>query len=347
MSAMGGLIALASAALFGISVPAAKYFLGSIDPWLLAGLCYAGSGLGLALVRLVRARTLKNEAPIARTDIPWLAGAIASGGIVGPLLLFWGLIRIDASSASLLLVLEGVFTALIASLVFREHYHGRVVVGMAAITAGAVVLAWPSGGVHYDPLGTLAIAAACLAWAVDNNLTRKVSIKDPIEIAMLKGLVAGAVNIALAFGQGSALPGVESLAAVAAIGFVGYGISLVLFVLALRQVGAARTGAYFSTAPFIGAASALLLLHEPVTASLGLAGLLMGFGTWLHLTERHEHEHLHSGLAHSHSHAHDIHHRHQHLGDEPPGEPHTHFHRHQPLRHSHPHFADSHHLHEH
>ena len=344
---LGSILALASAALFGISLPAAKFLLGSVDPWLLAGLCYLGSGVGLACVRLFRSRTFWNEAPVGRNDAPWLLGAILSGGVVGPLLLFWGLSRIDASSASLLLVLEGVLTALVAGVFFHEHYHGRVVVGMGAITLGALVLSWPSGGIDYDPIGALAIVGACLAWAIDNNLTRKVSIKDPIDIAMLKGLTAGAINVAIAFGQGSVLPDWASVAGVAAVGFLGYGVSLVLFVLALRHIGAARTGAYFSTAPFIGAAIALVLLHEPMTASLTLAGLLMGLGTWLHLTERHEHEHLHESLAHAHPHSHDAHHRHEHSKGDPVGETHTHFHRHRPVRHSHPHFPDDHHLHQH
>jgi drug/metabolite transporter (DMT)-like permease len=206
------------------------------------------------------------------------------------------------------------------------------------------VLSWQGEGVRLDA-GGLLITLACLAWGVDNNLTRKLSSADPVVIALTKGFVAGAVNFALGLARHAAVPtfGVVGMAAV--VGFYGIGVSLVLFVLALRHLGSARPGAYFSLAPFIGAILALVVLHEPLTAKLAIAGVLMGVGVWLHLAERHDHEHAHNALEHEHAHVHDEHHRHRH--DGPVTEPHSHWHRHEPMRHTHAHYPDLHHRHRH
>jgi drug/metabolite transporter (DMT)-like permease len=345
----GAALALAAAALFGASAPVAKVLLDRIDPWLLAGLLYLGSGLGLLLYRAVRRALAETpaEAPLAGADWGWLAGAILAGGVVAPVLLMVGLAATPASSASLLLNLEGVLTALLAWIVFRENAGPRVVLGMAAIAAGAMLLSWQGGARLDDALGPLLIAGACLGWAIDNNLTRKLSLADPVEIAMLKGLAAGAVNLALALLQGAILPGAGALAAAGLVGLLGYGVSLALFVMALRLVGTARTGAYFSIAPFVGAALAIAALGEPVGGRFVAAGLLMALGIWLHLTERHVHMHFHPYLAHAHRHVHDAHHQHVHGPGDPPGEPHSHWHEHLPMRHSHPHYPDAHHRHEH
>src|SRR5262245_29925904 len=298
------LYALTAAALFGLATPVAKLLIGSADPWLLAGLFYLGAGLGLAVLRTLRSgRGPRAEAALSRHDAPWLGGAIVFGGTVGPVLLMAGLARSDAASASLLLTLEGAATALIAWLVFRDGINLRVASGMALIVVGAAVLAWQGEVRLAGFLGPAAIVGACIAWGIDNNLTRKVALADPLEIAMCKGLVAGPVGIGLAFAHGAAVPGLAIIAAAALVGFLGYGVSLVLFVIALRHLGAARTGAYFSTAPFIGAAAAIPLLSEPLSAILLTAGLLMGAGVWLHLTERHEHEHEHDAMEHEHRHS--------------------------------------------
>jgi hypothetical protein len=193
----------------------------------------------------------------------------------------------------------------------------------------------------------LAIAGACVAWGFDNNFTRKVSLADPLQIVELKGLIAGPVNLVLGLAVGGALPSVPAAAAAAVVGFFGYGLSLTLFVMALRHLGTARTGAYFSTAPFLGSAAAVIALGEPVTAQLVVAGILMAIGVWLHLTEHHEHDHIHLAMAHAHPHVHDAHHRHAHAPLDPEGEPHTHFHEHAPLRHAHEHVPDMHHTHAH
>jgi drug/metabolite transporter (DMT)-like permease len=347
VSFAGVAYALIAAALFGLAAPAAKLLLGRIDPTMLAGLFYLASGIGLAVLRLAAGRHRRAEAPLARADLPWLAGAILCGGVAGPILLMLGLARTEAAAASLLLTLEGVATALIAWFVFRENFDRRIAAGMLAIVAGAAVLAWQGEAAIGGWIGPLLVAAACLAWGLDNNLTRKVALADPLQIAMLKGLVAGPVNIAIAGGLGAQLPSPDLALAAAVVGLFGYGVSLALFILGLRHLGTARTGAYFSTAPFIGAAAAVPLLGEAVTWQLALAGGLMAVGVWLHLTERHEHEHEHEPLAHAHAHVHDAHHQHAHGQDDPPGEPHVHAHAHGRLRHSHAHVPDSHHRHTH
>jgi drug/metabolite transporter (DMT)-like permease len=342
--------ALLAALLFGASTPLAKSLLPQVATVLMAGLLYLGSGVGLGVYRLIRSRTRASgsqEAALTRKDLPWLAGGIVAGGIVGPVLLMWGLAATPAASASLLLNVEGVLTALLAWFVFKENFDVRIACGMALIAAGGVCLSWsgrPEAGRFWR---SFAIVGACLAWALDNNLTRKVSAGDPVQIAMLKGIVAGTVNTALAFTLGAKLPPASSLVAVGVVGFLGYGVSLGLFVLALRQVGTARTGAYFSVAPFVGAAISILLLGEALTVRVGVAGVLMGLGVWLHLTERHKHTHRHEPMEHEHLHSHDAHHQHVHSPADPPGEPHSHWHRHDELVHSHPHFPDIHHRHGH
>ena len=340
--------ALLAAGLFGASTPFAKLLVGEVAPVLLAGLLYLGSGLGLAAIRLVRDRGWA-RAGLGAGEWPWLLGAILFGGVLGPVALMVGLRSTAGATASLLLNLEAVLTALIAWVVFRENAGRRIVLGMLAIVAGGVALSWPAGeaGGASGWLGPLAIAAACLCWAIDNNLTRKVSAADALFVAGLKGLIAGAANGLLALFLGATLPAPATLAAALTVGLLGYGFSLVLFVLALRGLGAARTGAYFSTAPFIGAALALVLRGESTSAAFWRAAALMGGGVWLHLTEHHEHEHTHEPIEHSHRHAHDEHHRHEHDFAWDGDEPHVHRHRHAALTHRHPHFPDIHHRHPH
>jgi drug/metabolite transporter (DMT)-like permease len=280
----GGIFAIAAAVLFGLSTPAAKAIVGSVDPLLLAGLLYLGSGVGLAGII---AAGRQHGARLKQADLPWLFATAIFGGALGPALLMWGLTQTGGSTASLLLTLEGVFTALIAWIVFREPFNRRIGFGMAAIFAGAALIALRTPSAHGGLLGNLAVAGACLCWAIDNNCTSKIADVDALTLASIKGVVAGAANVTLALAMGSFLPSPGLAAASAMLGFFGYGLSLVLFVLALREIGAARTGAYFSTAPFIGAVIGLIALSEPLTVGLVGAGLLMGFGVYLHLTEAH------------------------------------------------------------
>jgi drug/metabolite transporter (DMT)-like permease len=346
----GASFALLSAVLFGASTPVAKLLLGDISPWMLAGLLYLGSGVGLGLVR-GGASLLgfsSREAPLRKADLPWLAAVVVIGGIIAPVLLMAGLRQTDASVAALLLNLEGLATMAIAWLVFHENVDRRIFAGASAILLGGAILSFGvAGGSGETGWGAALIAAACAAWGIDNNLTRKLSSADPIQTAMTKGLVAGVVNVTLARSMGAACPSFAENAIVGAVGFLGYGVSIALFVLALRSLGTARTSAYFSTAPFIGAALAVVIFNEPVTFRLLAAAMLMGVGIYLHLVENHSHEHVHEPMTHEHLHWHDDHHQHQHGPDDPQGEPHSHVHRHERLPHSHPHHPDLHHRHTH
>ncbi len=346
--------ALLAAALFGASTPLAKLLLdrAQVSPVLLAGALYLGSGLGLAFWRVgTRRREIASrEAPLRRGDLPWLGGAILAGGVAAPVLLLFGLAATPAATASLLLNLEGVLTALIAWFVFKENFDGRIASGMAAIVAGGALLSWnPHAGTGASGLswGVLLVVGACVGWAVDNNLTRKVSAADPAEIAMWKGLAAGAVNLTIGLFTLHRQVSAGWLALAGVLGFFSYGVSLTLFVRALRDLGTARTGAYFSTAPFLGVALSLVFLRETPPLLFWPALGLMAIGVWLHLSERHEHEHVHEVMEHEHLHVHDEHHQHAHGPGDPAGEPHSHWHRHEPLVHTHAHTPDLHHQHHH
>jgi len=341
------LLALAAAALFGASTPLAKLLQADIAPGLLAGLLYLGSGAGLALVKLgLRLARRAAEPPLQASDLPWLAGAVLSGGIAAPLLLMWGLAGAGASGVSLLLNLEGVLTALIAAVAFKEAVAGRIWLAACLMLAAGLLLGYEGQQGAELSLRMPAVVAACALWALDNNLTRRIAAADPVSIAMIKGLAAGSANTAAALAYGASLPAALPLAGSLLLGWLAYGVSLTLYIVALRHLGSARAAAHFSTAPFIGAALAIGLLGEPLTAGFAAAFVLMIAATWLVLTERHGHAHAHEPLAHAHLHTHDAHHQHAHRGDEGP-EPHSHPHVHEPLAHSHPHLPDLHHRHPH
>jgi drug/metabolite transporter (DMT)-like permease len=339
-------IALASAALFGLSTPLAKILLGDLSPWALASLLYLGSGLGLGLIILRRRSTNQTDAKLVKQDIPWLAGTVFFGGVIGPILLLLGLSTTDAASAALLLNLEAVFTLLLAWIVFREHVDNKLLAGAAAIVLAALLLSW-QGSFGKASLGMLLISLACLSWAIDNNLTRKISAVDPFVLSSVKGIVAGSVNATLAYAMGATLPTWPIIGSAMLLGFFSYGLGLVLFIIALRHLGTARTGAYYGTAPFIGALGATVLLATPLTPTLAIAGLLMAFGAWLHLSEQHVHDHDHEILDHHHKHTHDEHHQHDHGPDQSNHEPHSHTHNHGKLEHGHAHWPDLHHRHGH
>jgi drug/metabolite transporter (DMT)-like permease len=348
--AIGVACASLAAALFGLSAPAAKVLVALTDPWLLAGLLYVGAGASLGAVLLGRAllgAKGSREAPLARTDWPWLAAAILAGGGVGPVLLALGLAGTPAAEAALLLNLETVFTALLAWLVFGEHLGRWIAVGLGAMALGAAVLAWAPGQGFRVTSPALLVAGACLAWAVDNNLTRKVAARDPVQIAAWKGGIAGTTNVAIALSRGALFPSAPTVGAAGLVGAVGYGASLVFYIVALRHLGAGRTAGYFATAPFVGAVAGILWLGDSVTPSLGIGASLMAAGVWLHLTERHGHPHGHASLSHAHRHRHDTHHSHGHPVGTPPGEPHNHEHVHTPVTHEHSHSPDLHHWHRH
>jgi drug/metabolite transporter (DMT)-like permease len=342
--------ALLSAALFGASTPLAKLLIDAVHPVMLAALLYLGAGIGLLGGSVLRRMTLsapRREATLTLTDLPWLGGSLLCGGVLAPVLLMTGLSVTPAASASLLLNLEAMFTALLAWLVFREHVSARIAAGMGLMVAGGLVLSWQGSSGHGGHWGPLAIIGACLTWGIDNNLARRVSGKDPMQVAGAKDLTAGLVNLGLALAI--ELPWPRPLAAfgAGALGLVSYGMSLVLFMLALRQLGTGRTSAYFASAPFIGTALAFSALHERPSAGFWGAAGLMAAGLWLHLSERHSHLHSHERLAHDHRHVHDAHHQHGHDPRWESHAPHAHLHVHEPLLHSHPHYPDIHHRHDH
>ena len=349
MSVHAAAPALAAALLFGASTPLAKLLVGSTLPVLLAGLLYLGSGLGLGLLLAIQAARGRTEAGTMRIplkELPWLAGAVVFGGVLGPALLMLGLTRVDGASASLLLNVEGVLTAVLAWVVFKENAGRQIVLGMVAIVAGGVLLSWEPGGATFSP-GALLVMGACLCWAIDNNLTRKVSTNDAMLVACLKGGVAGACNTALAFLAGAQLPALSAVGASLLVGFFGYGLSLTLFVVGLRTLGTARTGAYFSVAPLFGVLISFAIWPEMPPLQFWAAAVLMGMGIWFHVRERHEHEHTHQSLEHAHRHHHDQHHQHDHDVAWDGQEPHAHPHRHEVLTHKHPHYPDIHHRHGH
>lgn len=346
--------AILAAILFGASTPFAKLLMEQTTPVLLAGLLYLGSGIGLGIwliFRLLLRRPEDSVASLVRSDFPYLAGAVTLGGIVGPVLLMSGLATTTASTASLLLNLEGVLTALLAWFIFHEQFDRRIFTGMILIVIAGILLSWeqstPTGQTLAVPWGAVYICAACLCWAVDNNLTRKISASDAVQIASVKGLLAGAVNLSIAWWLDSPVPALDDAAIAAIVGFCGYGLSLVLFVMALRHIGTARTGAYFSLAPFAGAAISIWLLGEIPTPLFWAAASLMGVGIWMHLTEKHAHQHQHRRMTHVHPHTHDVHHQHAHDFPWDGREPHVHPHQHEPLVHAHQHFPDIHHRHRH
>ena len=349
----GVLAALGSALLFGAGTPVAKLLLNSVSPWLLAALLYLGSGLGLAIYRRLRRLATPR---LSGSEKLWMLAAVVCGGALAPVLLMWGLSRLPASHVALLLNAEAVLTTLLAWALFKENLGTRIVLGMAAIVLGAVILAWPSGelaAVATAPAVSLwpaaAVLAACSLWALDNNFTRKVALADASWVACVKGSVAGTTNLLLAFALGASVPAWPLALAAMAVGFLAYGVSLTLFVVGLRHLGASRAGAYFSVAPFVGAVAAVLLLGESVSWPLVAAAVLMALGVWLHLTEQHGHTHDHAALEHEHSHTHDAHHQHGHGGPSGEAVPlrHAHRHQHTPQRHSHLHFPDAHHRHRH
>ncbi len=342
---IGGLLGLAAAASFGLSAPLAKLLLRDVGPVLLAGLLYLGAAAGLWLHRAVVGPS--REAPLRRGDLGRLAVVVAAGGVAGPILMLAGLDRVTGLTGALVLNLEAPFTLLLAVAFFGEHLGRGAAVAAGLIMAGAAALDWTGGVLGGQGLGVALLAAACAAWALDNNLTQGLTLKDPFALVRIKTLAAGLTNTALGLALGDTLPAPHVVGLALALGSVSYGLSVVLDALALRRIGAAREAAYFATAPFVGATGAFLLLGD-VPRSVDLVAMAaMAAGVALLLRERHAHEHVHEPMDHEHLHHHDAHHQHAHGPDDPPGEPHSHPHHHTRLVHDHPHVPDAHHRHAH
>lgn len=339
----GLLLGLAAALSFGISAPLAKLLLDDVSPQMLAGLLYLGAFVALSTFR----GRSDSEARLRRSDAPRMAIMIAAGGVIAPVLMLVGLERVSGITGSLLLNLEGPFTILLGVALFREHLPRQAMTGATVTFAGAVVLGFETGDTRADWIGILLIAAACLAWAVDNNLTQSLTVRDPRSVVRVKTGVAGAFNVLLAFAIGQRLPELTVLLTALGLGAVSYGLSVYLDALALRHLGAAREAAVFAVAPFAGALLAPLVLPESLTVRDLVAGALMAIGIALLLRERHEHLHRHEPLEHDHVHVHDSHHQHEHAERTTDAEPHSHPHHHDELVHAHPHVSDIHHRHSH
>ena len=352
----GALCGLGAALLFGASAPLAKRLLPETSPHVLSGLLYLGAGLGLAVIRALAALVpgqsaarATAEAPLRREDLPPLAGIVLIGGLLAPWLMLTGLDRVSGVTGALLLNLEAPFTILLAVLLFREHLGRHAAAASALIVLAAVLLGRPFGDHSGDALGALCIGGACLGWGIDNNLSQRLSLKDPRQVVLYKTVGAGSVSLLLAWALDLRFPGRAALGLSLVLGALSYGVSLLLDMRALRLLGAAREAAYFATAPFIGALLALPVLGEqPGLVELS-AGLLMIAGVVLLARERHGHVHTHEPIEHEHLHVHDEHHQHSHdgLGEVTAGQPHSHRHRHDPITHDHPHLPDLHHRHRH
>jgi drug/metabolite transporter (DMT)-like permease len=346
----GPVYGLMAALTFGLGAPLAKLLGREAAPLMLAALLYGGAALALGLFGgALRRSGAGREAPLEKGDLPALLAIIALGGMVGPFLMLFGLQRVSATAGALLLNFEGPLTAVIAVLAFGEHLGRRALVATVLVGAGAVLLAAGRGLGGASLGGALALVGACAAWAIDNNLTQRVALRDPVAVVRVKTLGAAAGNLALALGHGDRFPHAPVLVAALGLGAVSYGVSVLLDAYALRLLGAAREAAYFATAPFIGAVVGAALFREPFAAVELGAGLLMVAGVVVLLRERHGHLHTHEAVAHTHAHVHDAHHGHRHdgAGEGSTTEPHTHFHQHDPVTHAHPHTSDTHHRHRH
>jgi drug/metabolite transporter (DMT)-like permease len=342
----GAAAGIGAAALFGLSAPVGKKLVEGSDPQLLAGLLYAGAAVGFWLARVLRTAP-PDEAPLRRADIPNIAGVAVLGGAVAPVLMLIGLSRVSAVAGSLLLNLEAPATILLAAVLFREHVGRSVALAAAFIVGGAAILGFRPGDIALDPLGVAAIAVACAAWGLDNNLTQRLSLKDPFAVVRVKATTAAVANVGIAALRGVAWPSSGTVGVALVVGFASYGVSVLLDAYALRLVGAAREAAYFATAPFVGAVAAVALFGERlgVVDLAAMAGMVAG--VVLLVREKHGHVHQHVPLEHEHGHVHDEHHQHAHGPDDPPGEPDVHAHQHEPLVHEHAHAPDLHHRHRH
>jgi len=339
----GVLLGLAAAISFGVSAPLATRLLDRVSAQMLAGLLYVGAFIALSVV----GRRASSEARLRKADTPRMAAMILAGGILAPVLLLLGLERVGGVTGSLLLNLEGPLTIVIGVSLFREHLPRQAMAGATVIFAGAALLGFGVGSAHADWVGILLIAAACVGWAIDNNLTQSLTVRDPLSIVRVKAGVAGTVNVLLAFAIGERLPSATALLAALALGAVSYGFSVYFDALALRSLGAAREAAVFAVAPFVGALLAPFVLPESLGLRDAVAGALMAIGVLLLLREQHDHPHRHNPLEHDHVHRHDEHHQHSHDPGITAGAPHSHTHAHPELVHSHPHVSDVHHRHTH
>jgi drug/metabolite transporter (DMT)-like permease len=343
----GTFYALGSAILFGVSPPLAKLLLPGAGPLLIATLLYLGAGIALCGAFFVPALRRSGEAQLRITDLPLVGAIMLFGGILGPILMLCGLSHVSGVLGSLLLNLEAPFTVVLGVLFFGDHLGSRGCLATALVIAGAALLSGVPNDLGSDAFGMLAIVGACASWALDNNLMQRLSLRDPVAVARAKALGAGGCMLALVEVRGDPLPATTVAFQALCLGFVSYGLSLVLAVHAMRLVGAARQAAFFASAPFVGALLSIRVLGEKPGGEVVAAGALIVAGVFLLLSERHAHWHEHVEIDHDHVHVTDDHHKHAHDPGMLPVEPHAHLHHHPPLAHAHPHAPDVHHRHRH
>lgn len=339
--------AIFAAALYGLSSPVSKLLLREVSPMMMAALVYLGAGLGMLLVSIAlsKGRTGLREASLSRKDLPLIAGVIALD-ILAPILMMTGLMLTTPSNAALLGNFEIVATSLIALFVFKEAIGRRLWFSILLITAASVILTFEGDGSLKFSSGSLLVVLACTSWGLENNFTRMLSLKDPIQITMIKGLGSGIGALAIALVAGQATWSLLYNSGALVVGFFAYGLSIFLYVSAQRDLGAARTGAYYAVAPFIGVGLSFLLFRTPVTPWFLLAFVIMVIGSYLAVSENHGHLHRHEHMVHEHRHRHDdLHHYHHEI--DPGFIEHTHSHSHEGLEHSHKHTPDLHHRHKH
>jgi len=342
--------ALLAAIFFGCIAPGTKFLTYNLPPQATAGLLYLFAGLGLFVLILVKGKLLSSFSAIKKIDLKWFFLASFFGGLLGPACFTYGIIHASGTSASLLLNMEAVLTSMIAWFIFKEHFDKKILYGMLLIIIGCMILSLRSTTSTNENslLGWILIFSSCLFWAIDNNFTRKIAHLDPVLTVSMKGLIAGSSNLFLSYIIGEKIFLNSSLFYVAILGILGIGISLVCFIISLNSIGTARTGAIFSSAPFIGSIIAITFLGEHLTIPVSFAFLFMAGGVWLHLSENHGHEHTHHFLEHKHIHDHtDEHHQHQHLNIKDTNVVHDHHHKHSRMKHKHLHFPDTHHQHKH
>lgn len=342
--ATGILFAIASAVAFGLTTPVIAWAGGDVRPLITAALLYAGAALAAVAMRL-RARSSGRS--LARPDLPRIIVIAIVGAAIAPVCLVWGLARTGATSGSLILNLEAVLTVLLAWIIYREPLGRRLILAVMLMAGGGAVLALDvtarsSAGL----LGAAAVAGATLGWAVDNTLTRALADRDPLQVIAAKGVLGATLTGALSVIRGESLPSTWSVVVLLACGATGYGVSLRLYLLAQRRIGAARTGSVFALAPFVGAASAWGLGDRNASRSMAAAAACFGIAVYLHLSERHAHEHVHESFDHAHAHRHDDGH-HDHVHDPSVAGEHTHAHHHERVTHAHDHAPDIHHGHAH
>jgi len=348
--------AILSAVLFGSCAPMTKYFIGSTGPVMLAALFYLGSGTGMLLLilagKIIRRDSAAGEAPLTRSDAPYLAGMAIFGGVLAPVTLMYSMIDTPAATGSLLLNFEPVATAVIAAFLFNEAVGRRIWIAMALITGSCLILSLDPAGEFGVSIGSIGVLTACFFWALDNNISRHVSGRDPLSAILVKGYGAGIISLAIALFIGESLPSAGSIPVYLIVGFFSFGgLASVFFLLALRSIGTARTGLFLALSPFFGVFFSFILFTETPQFLFLVALPVMILGTWLLVSERHGHLHYHPPLVHNHRHRHDdLHHDHQHAKNVPPlsrsGE-HTHLHSHESITHDHQHRPDLHHRHDH